>query len=49
MKSALTYVINETKSAIATALTHDCSVLTGNAREFSRVPGLRVVLPKDRA
>ena len=33
----------------ATALTHDCSVLTGNAREFSRVPGLRVVLPKDRA
>jgi tRNA(fMet)-specific endonuclease VapC len=33
----------------ATALTHDYSVLTGNLREFGRVPGLRVVQPTSRA
>ena len=27
----------------ATALSHDLSILTDNVREFSRVPGLRVV------
>jgi len=27
----------------ATAIVHDCAVLTGNTREFGRVPGLRVI------